>query len=69
MVTRKWLFSYRILTSRLREGGGAPTVRVAGMNGGPASTSTQSRSIDVSPAFAKTHFGKRTWLFRAGEKN
>jgi hypothetical protein len=67
MVTRKWLFSYRILTARLREGGGAPTVQVAGMNGRPAST--PSRSIEVSPAFAKAHFGKRTWLFRAGEKD
>jgi hypothetical protein len=66
MVSRKWIYSYRILTARLREGADAPTARTAGLNGGSAVAPPGSLSVNAELAEAKP--AKPALLLTAGRK-
>lgn len=66
MVSRKWLFSYRILTARLREGAVAPAARAVGMNGKPAAA--QPRSAAIHADLTEAQPGKRMLFLRAAER-
>ncbi|MGH9425459.1 MAG: hypothetical protein ACRD2L_04025 [Terriglobia bacterium] len=66
MVSRNWLYSYRILTARLREGAGAPTYRTSGLNGGSAGA--QPRSLAVNDEIAEAKPMKPALLLTAGGK-
>ena len=44
MITRKWLYSYRMLTARLHEGMSAPTNLVAGFTVGSIPEQPQQMS-------------------------
>jgi hypothetical protein len=46
MVSRKWLYSYRILTARLHEGGPMPTRQAAGFAVGSAERQPQQISVN-----------------------
>lgn len=68
MVSRKWLYSYRMLTARLREGAGAPTTRTAGLNGRSSAAQALPRPLAANDELAEANPAKPELLLTAGGK-
>jgi len=66
MVSRKWLYSYRILTARLHEGEPTPASRVAGFD--VASAEPQPRQISVNDELTESQPAKPALMLTAGRK-
>jgi len=66
MVSRKWFYSYRILTARLREGVAAPTTRTGGFTAGSAAP--QPQEISVNDELTEAKPAKPALLLTAGGK-
>jgi hypothetical protein len=64
MVSRKWLYSYRILTARLREGADAPTARTAGF--AAESAPPQPQQIPVNDQLTEGERAKPALFLTAG---
>ena len=54
MVSRKWLYSYRILLARLREGMEVSTARSAGLSSGSAQTEPRPLPVEGDLGEANT---------------
>lgn len=66
MVSRKWFYSYRILTARLREGVATPANR--GANSAPSSAAPQPRQISINDEVTEGEPSKPALLLTAGGK-
>jgi len=66
MASLKWLYSYRILTARLREGADAPTSLTAGFTTGSAPL--QQRQSAVNDELTQGKPAKPALLLTAGRK-
>jgi len=66
MVSRKWFYSYRILTARLREGVTSPTTRTGGFTAGSATP--QPQEISVKDELAEAKPAKPALLLTSGGK-
>jgi hypothetical protein len=65
MITRKWLYSYRMLTARLHEGMSAPTNLVAGFSVGsvpaqPQELSAKEELAERKPTMQALPIGGKT---------
>jgi len=66
MVSRKWLYSYRILLARLREGIDAPATRSADLNG--VSEVAGPRSLPVNTELPESNLAEPALRLSAGGK-
>ena len=66
MVSRKWFYSYRILTARLREGVATPANQRAGFATGSAAP--QPRQMSVNDELTEGESAKPALLLTAGGK-
>ena len=66
MVSRKWFYSYRILTARLRESVPTPASRRAGFATG--STAPQPRQISINDELTEGEPSKPALLLTVGGK-
>jgi hypothetical protein len=66
MVSRKWLYSYRILTERLHERGPVPATRAAGF--ALESSEPQPRQISVNDELTESQPAKPALMLTAGRR-
>ena len=66
MVSRKWLYSYRLLTARLHQGEPAPASQTSGFSVGLAVP--QDRQISVHDDLTENQPAKPALMLTAGRK-
>jgi hypothetical protein len=66
MVSRKWFYSYRLLTARLREVRPAPTNQTAGFTVG--SEAPQQRQTSLHDGLTENQPAKPALMLTAGRK-
>ena len=66
MVSRKWLYSYRLLTARLHQGEPSPASQTSGSSVGLAAP--QERQISVHNELTENQPAKPALMLTAGRK-
>jgi hypothetical protein len=66
MTSRKWLYSYRLLTARLHQGGPTPASQTSGFSIGLAAP--QEREISVHDELTENQPAKQALMLTAGRK-
>ena len=66
MVSRKWLYSYRLLTARLHQGESRPASQTSGFSVGLAAP--QERQISVHDELTENQPAKPALMLTAGRK-
>jgi hypothetical protein len=66
MISRKWLYSYRLLTARLHQGEPTPASQTAGFAVGLAAP--QRRQISVDDELTENQPAKPALMLTAGRK-
>jgi len=66
MVSRKWLYSYRLLTARLHQGEPSPASQTSGFSIGLAAP--QERQISVHEELTENQPAKPALMLTAGRK-
>ena len=66
MVSRKWLYSYRLLTARLHQGEPTPASQTCGFSIGLAAP--QEREISVHDELTESQPAKPALMLTAGRK-
>jgi len=66
MISRKWLYSYRMLTERLHQAEPTPASQTAGFTVGSAAP--QSRQISLNDELTENNPAKPAFMLTAGTK-